>query len=516
MDHQVFDWRESEPTPKRPKSTGISASSFHKANRIQSNVLQMTLTQAKTREKIKTLKSRLEQYKQKTVYEEFPIQEPALQRLQELEREFEEKCNHQKQGSEEEILWSMRPRIFALELSQKGKRKYIVCNCGRFFSHYWMDIDASARHYYELIREDEPCRLYFDIEYNRDANPGIDEETNAQLMDEFLTELYKEVKNCFDITIDRSNVIELCSSTEKKFSRHIIVHFPNDQLFSSVKSCGSFVKHFVSTLADNTELHRTKPTLAKLLLVKSKVSSDDDDPKNTTCFVDIGVYTKNRLFRLLGSSKYGKPASAALRIASENKYPFPDDFSNSCFYLPDMMKALDERKSDTFTFHNANSNAIERQIAWENHASALADTLVVPLKKNVSAELLYHQSAHIPDGVTSTSLQASFRPRKPVMTYQNNVGASPFPLIDEFIHKTVAIRKGIPGSIRAWSLHCRSNDYSSREIIYQIKDNRWCENINREHKSNNIMWHVSLANFTYWQSCWDPGKGDFKGLLLHL
>jgi hypothetical protein len=505
MDRNVFDWRESKPNPKRPRSMGISATSFHnKANLIQSNILQTTLTKAKTREKIKTLKSRLEKYKEITTYEEFPIQEPALQRLQELERDFDEKYNHQGNMLEDEILWSMKPRIFALELSPKGKRKYIVCNCGRFFSHYWMDIDASARHYYELIREDEPCRLYFDLEYNRDANPEIDEETNVQLMDEFLSELFREVKRCFNITIGRSNVIELCSSTEKKFSRHLIVHFPNNELFSCIKSCGSFVKHFVSILADNTELHRTKPALAKHLLVKSKVSNDDDDRKNITCFVDIGVYTKNRLFRLLGSSKYGKPASVALRIARENQYPFPEGFSNSCFYLPDMMKALDARKSDASTSHSSSSNDIDRQIAWANHAVALADTFVVPLKKSTSSKLLCYEGAHTPDGLKTSAL-ASFRPRKQVTKYQNNVGVSPFPLIDDFINKNVASRKGIPGSIRAWMLQ---NDYSSREIIYQIKDNRWCENINREHKSNNIMWHVSLVNFTYWQTCWDPGKID--------
>jgi hypothetical protein len=58
-------------------------------------------------------------------------------------------------------LWSMEPRIFALETSSSGKRKYIVGNLGRFFSHYWRKSDPLNRHYYELIRESTPCRLYF-------------------------------------------------------------------------------------------------------------------------------------------------------------------------------------------------------------------------------------------------------------------------------------------------------------------------------------------------------------------
>jgi hypothetical protein len=58
-------------------------------------------------------------------------------------------------------LWSMEPRIFALETSISGKRKYIVGNLGRFINHYWRKSDPLNRHYYELIRENTPCRLYF-------------------------------------------------------------------------------------------------------------------------------------------------------------------------------------------------------------------------------------------------------------------------------------------------------------------------------------------------------------------
>jgi hypothetical protein len=50
----------------------------------------------------------------------------------------------------------------------------------------------------------------------------------------------------------------------------------------------------------------------------------------------MGVYTRNRLFRLLGSSKFGKPPSAALFIASTNEFAFPQGFSNESFYVPDM------------------------------------------------------------------------------------------------------------------------------------------------------------------------------------
>ena len=59
-------------------------------------------------------------------------------------------------------LWALEPRIFAVEKSGTGKRKYIVCNLGRFMDHYWRKCELFAsKHYYELIRENTPCRLYF-------------------------------------------------------------------------------------------------------------------------------------------------------------------------------------------------------------------------------------------------------------------------------------------------------------------------------------------------------------------
>ena len=57
-------------------------------------------------------------------------------------------------------LWSMEPRMFALETSS-GKRRYISSHLGRFMDHYWRECDVYNRHYYELIRESSPCRLYF-------------------------------------------------------------------------------------------------------------------------------------------------------------------------------------------------------------------------------------------------------------------------------------------------------------------------------------------------------------------
>jgi len=90
-------------------------------------------------------------------------------------------------------------------------------------------------------------------------------------------------------------------------------------------------------------------------------------------------------------------------------------------------------------------------------------------------------------------------------SYINNLGPSPFPPLEAFINTHLAVRKGVNGAVRAWTVESSSSeDLTKGVIIYQIKENRWCENIQRCHKSNNVMWNISLSDMKYWQTCHDP------------
>ena len=185
------------------------------------------------------------------------------------------------------------------------------------------------------------------MEYNKEANPHITEVDNETLLDEFIAELALELQKVYEITINRKNIVDLDSSTEKKFSRHFIVHFPDGELFADASTCGIFVKNFIGRLAEEVatgEMSRKNSTLAKYLFVQNKPTATSTHNENENyqngghnkvCFVDTGVYTRNRVFRILASVKYGKPPSAALRIATTNQYPFPLNFKNDLFYDPE-------------------------------------------------------------------------------------------------------------------------------------------------------------------------------------
>uniref|UniRef100_A0A1I7X9R6 GB1/RHD3-type G domain-containing protein n=1 Tax=Heterorhabditis bacteriophora TaxID=37862 RepID=A0A1I7X9R6_HETBA len=64
-------------------------------------------------------------------------------------------------------------RIFSYEVDGGlgGERRYLVTTLERFW--HWYE-RQNNRHMYELITEESPCRLYFDLEFSKESNPGID------------------------------------------------------------------------------------------------------------------------------------------------------------------------------------------------------------------------------------------------------------------------------------------------------------------------------------------------------
>lgn len=75
---------------------------------------------------------------------------------------------------------------------------------------------------------------------------------------------------------------------------------------------------------------------------------------------------------------------------------------------------------------------------------------------------------------------------------------SPYPEVDNFIQNIVKKSTTKPGYIRCWSYFP-----SSETLLYNIENYRYCENINRHHKSNHIMFIADLKEGIYYQKCYD-------------
>ena len=424
------------------------------------------------------------------------------------------------------FLWNREIRIFSYERSKRGSRKYVTGHFGRIVDHYWRRKDPTSRHYYELIPIHTPCRLYLDIEFNLDSNQEISPVREA-LMDELWLELQAEIQCQFPNIgkVERSHLVDLDSSTTAKFSRHWILH--TRCLFTDNAAVGTFVHNFISRLATakaNRSLETSdRPLLQKYLFVNPPASGRNQQQQQ--CLIDLGVYTRNRLFRLLGSSKYGKPPSAALRIADRNAFPFPPGFTNASFYMPEVVRPQQSQDESLSLFTQLTSlekeddinKAVRERTDWELHAQALAETLVVPLGA-ANYELLSSPAIDLESesngAQSTTSLSISepgplsqskqdFVPRARYLGKHLSYGTSPYSQIDDFVSTELANRGGTQGFIRAWSID-RDNTGKPLYLTFQMSRNRWCENIQREHKSNNVMWIIDMVRFHCSQGCHDP------------
>ena len=140
----------------------------------------------------------------------------------------------------------------------------------------------------------------------------------------------------------------------------------------------------------------------------------------------------------------------------------------------------------------------------------LADSLVVPpnyskLLLELLPDLDENSASHSNRQGVSTSVKIS---------QNTSYGPSTYPCLDNFVLTSLATRGGVSGAIRAWAISPGQNNETSTGIItYHMKDNRWCEYIGRAHKGNNIMWHISLRDMNYWQTCHDPDcrRAGFRG-----
>jgi len=174
-------------------------------------------------------------------------------------------------------------RVLSLE-TNRSSRKFIVTTESTCFQRI-LSLPANQRHYYEIIRENVPCRLYFDLEFEINENPDLD---GDEMTRDLVKVLIKHLKLRYELVIDETNVLELGSSSSKKFSRHLVIHLPSNAIFRNTSHVGSFV-------SDMLQSHD------KLFWVKS---SRDEKVR----FVDESVYSRNRAFRMFLCSKRGKDA----------------------------------------------------------------------------------------------------------------------------------------------------------------------------------------------------------------
>ncbi|NXX16329.1 PRIPO protein, partial [Podargus strigoides] len=376
--------------------------------------------------------------------------------------------------------------VFALEKNtQSGQRFYLVTTYKELWFYYTKGYKTSLMHCYEVIPEKDACKLYFDLEFYKPANPGADGKSMVAKLIELVSQKLKEL---YDVNCSAKDVLNLDSSTDEKFSRHLIF-LPQKTVFKDNVNIGNFVRTILqpalrlmeSKAADvipeegaghvsqhSVEAVGLDGSLTNLTAIKdapkgwpavAHKTKDmetshqgenseffflivNDKEGNKQLFVDLGVYTRNRNFRMYKSSKAGK--NVILKIAEDNK------FVPNC----------------------------------EENVSLEEAYFLSSLICNISNYILRQQNQQPVVFVLTDSIEGYWD--------------SPYPEIDYFV-RTLVNKDGVQGGIRRW------NYFSPEEIlVYDISGYRWCENIGRAHKSNNIMILVDLKKEVWYQKCHDP------------
>ncbi|KAH9503118.1 hypothetical protein Btru_069989 [Bulinus truncatus] len=173
---------------------------------------------------------------------------------------------------------------------------------------------------------------------------------------------------------------------------------------------------------------------------------------NETLFCDLGVYTKNRNFRLFLSSKLHQ--SNPLVLSSRNKF-----------------QASAKKDINQLT---------EESIFYSSLVSLQNDSCIKFLPVDPSVATCSGTYGY----VQQTAAVKSPMSRETDDVMEGGISSSPFPLIDNFIQSLIKSK----GSIYRWTYFKSCN-----RLVYSITCFRWCWNIHREHKSNNIMKTLDLA-----------------------
>uniref|UniRef100_A0A2K6M0T7 DNA-directed primase/polymerase protein n=1 Tax=Rhinopithecus bieti TaxID=61621 RepID=A0A2K6M0T7_RHIBE len=369
--------------------------------------------------------------------------------------------------------------VFALEYKVgDGQRIYLVTTYAEFWFYY--KSRKNLLHCYEVIPENAVCKLYFDLEFNKPANPGADGKNMVALLIKYVCKALREL---YGVNCSAEDVLNLDSSTDEKFSRHLIFQL-HDVAFKDNIHVGNFLRkilqpaldllgsedddstsettghgfpHFLEAPARQgfsfNKMFTEKATGESWTLNSKKLerlgSAEQSSPdlsflvvKNNMgekhLFVDLGVYTRNRNFRLYKSSKIGK--RVALEVTEDNTF-FP-------------MRSKDVSDEYQYFLSSLVSNV------------RFSDTLRILTcdpSQNKQKGVGYFNSI-------GTSVEAT-----------EGCQCSPYPEVDHFVLSLVN-KDGIKGGIRRWNYF-----FPEELMVYDICKYRWCENIGRAHKSNNII-----------------------------
>ncbi|KAL2922067.1 DNA-directed primase/polymerase protein [Bienertia sinuspersici] len=350
--------------------------------------------------------------------------------------------------------------IFSYQDHFSGQRRFLVSTYQEFWRRY-KSLDSKYRHHYEVIQEGFPCHLYFDLEFNKFENPDKD---GNKMVDLLLLVIFEALHEKYQIQGEEDWVVELDSSTEEKFSCHLVLRIPK-AAFKDNSHVGAFVSEIYS------RIHTAKEKDARFQQLF--VSKDSSSAGPLQLFVDNAVYSRNRCFRLALSSKAGK--TSVLLPTGRFKCR---EMCDEDVFMASLICNIDDD--------------CEKLLVCKMELDCIKT-----LQFDTEVNLTCRRPASVLQELTSNTCRSDVS-----RTYL--VGVSPFPALDAFI-ESVASFGTVTGKIRSWYWF---SEYGL--LVYSMSKSRYCERIGREHKSNHVMYVVDLQWALYYQKCYDPDCQGYR------
>ena len=160
-----------------------------------------------------------------------------------------------------------------------GRRYFVVCTEKEYWDNFLSQGDIYG---YEVIQYTRPCHLHIDLDINYEKYPD-----KSYRVERVWLQLEEYLDTCLahllDMDINKSVVKKLqFSSSYKKGSMHIVYNVDNF-IFESNLHVGKFMRDVRRYVVDHGD-----------------IAIFDNG------FVDMAIYTPNRMFRMLGCTKWGK------------------------------------------------------------------------------------------------------------------------------------------------------------------------------------------------------------------
>ncbi|CAH9140909.1 unnamed protein product [Cuscuta epithymum] len=354
-------------------------------------------------------------------------------------------------------------RLFSYQNHINGQRRFLVSTYEHFWKRY-KNMNSKRRHHYEVIQEGLPCHLYFDLEFNKKANR---DKNGDEMVDLLIMAVFDALLEKYSLEGSHDWIVELDSSTDEKFSRHLIIRLPK-AAFKDNSHVGAFVTEICSRIYTSSIMDER---FKKLSVFKD--SESDGIPSKL--FVDTAVYSRNRCFRLALSSKAGKTSV----LLPSGRFKCKDMSEEEMF-----MESL---------ICNMDSECEKLLVCIMDSDCVRALRFDTEITENI-------QQTCTPQAFDSKHFESD-----PSRTYL--MGKSPFTALDSFIVFIASIGS-VPGKIRSWYWF---SEYGL--MVYSMSKNRYCERIQREHKSNHVMYVVDLRRGVYYQKCYDPDCRGYRSPL---